>query len=242
MIVFARTSIEAKRRWANEHGDGERFITGISSKRCRGWDKFAPGPVPALEMIESGWWFECHGCGRQINQERIDYGLDEDDDGGPCAPMEPYEPSRQRIWCSRSCHDRDMAERKRIATMKRRAIAVVCRAVQKALPGVTLPEREHSRHASVQRRDGRLLVHDVRVQFEVPGMKNGGGLWSVTDDRWAKGRVEVQGPQRPWACAHRGNFLPLPLSERAREVKATVAKGDIEVWERWRAERRTTAA
>lgn len=234
MVVFARTSIEAKRWWANEHGDGERFITGISAKRCKGWDKFAPGPVPALEMIESGWWFECHGCGRQINQERIDYGLDESDEGEACDPMQPYEPSPQHIWCSRACHDKDMAERQRIATMKRRALAVVGRAVQRAYPGVTLPEREYSRYVYVNRSNGVLLIHDVRIQFEVPGMKHGGGCWSVTDEPWRNGKVEAQGPVQPWYW-QRKIMQPLSLSARTRQVTATIVKGDIEAWERWRA-------
>jgi len=112
MIVFARSSIEAKRDWANEHGDGDRYIAGISAKRCKGWDKYAPGPVPALEMIDDGWRFECHGCYRRIDMEAIEYGID--DEGGQITPpMQPYEPSPQRIWCSRACYDDDMAERTR---------------------------------------------------------------------------------------------------------------------------------
>lgn len=99
MVVFARSSIEAKRDWANEHGDGDRYIAGISAKRCKGWDKYAPGPVPALEMIEDGWHFECHGCYRRIDGDLIDGGVDEDDEGRPAPPMQPYEPSPQRIWC-----------------------------------------------------------------------------------------------------------------------------------------------
>lgn len=66
MVVFARSSIEAKRDWANEHGDGDRYIAGISAKRCKGWDKYAPGPVPAMAMIDDGWRFECHGCSRSV--------------------------------------------------------------------------------------------------------------------------------------------------------------------------------
>jgi len=236
MVVFARSSIEAKRDWANEHGNGDRYIAGISAKRCKGWDKHAPGPVPALEMIEDGWHFECHGCSRTIDRDRIEWGLDEDDEGNPAPPMQPYEPSPQCIWCSRSCHDDDMAKRKRIATLKRRAIAVVCRKIMRAFPGVTLPEREYSQHAYVNRRDGRLLIHDVRVRFEVPGMKHGGCQYRIDDVKWRDARVEEHGPDVPGWLPLKRRWLQLPISERKRETEVTVANGDLDVWNAWRFE------
>lgn len=233
MVVFAKTSIEAKRRWANEHGDGDRYIAGISAKRCKGWDQFAPGPVPCLEMIDDGWFWECSGCNRTISQETIDYGF-EDHDGNVSEPLRPYEPKAGAIWCSKECHDADKLDKKRRATLKRRAIAVVERAVTRAFPGVTLSNKEYSKHAYIIRRDGRLCIHDVRVQFETPGMKHGGGLYVASDEAWRQGFVEEQGPIELWQSS-RPKRLPLTTSERKRDVKVTMAKGDIEVWEAWRA-------
>jgi len=69
-IMFARSSIEAKRRWSNTHWNGDE-IAGISAKRAQRWDKYAATGVPALEMIEDGWWFECQGCSTRICDEYI---------------------------------------------------------------------------------------------------------------------------------------------------------------------------
>ena len=236
MIVFAKTSIEAKRRWANEHGDGDQYITGISARRCKGWDQYAPGPVPALVMIEDGWYFECEGCSRMINEDAISHGLDEDDEGGPAPPMQPYEPTPWRIWCSRECHDDDMAERRRIKRAEARAIAVVQRHVLKRYPNVTLRTGDYAHYASVRReiRAGRrLLVHDVRIGFELPGMKHGALVWSVSDEKWRHATVDLIGPVLPWGCDSRR--VPAPFCDRQRVSTLTCSKGDLPVWEAYRA-------
>lgn len=234
MIVFAKTSIEAKRQWANEHGDGDQYITGISAHRCKGWDKFAPGPVPALELIDGGWWFECEGCARRINQDAIDCGLDEDDEGGPAPAMQPYEPAPQRIWCSRECHDRDIAERARVKRAKARAIARVQAHVLRRYPGVTLRTGDYAHYADVQSDEmahGRHLVREVRIGFELPGMKHGGLCFTVSDQKWRNTAVELIGPVEPWAGYRR---VRAPFVERERRLELTCAKGDLPIWEDYR--------
>lgn len=236
MIIFAKSSIEAKRRWANEHGDGDGYIAGISAKRYKGWDQFSPGPVPALEMIADGWWFECEGCCRRINQDAIDWGLDEDDAGGPAPAMLPYEPKPHRIWCSRECHDSDMAERRRIKRAKARAIRVVQAQVLRRYPGVVLKTGDHAHYADVQCDEtakGRLLVHDVRIGFVLPGMKHGGLCFAISDEKWRRASVELVGPALPFDFHRRRARAPFEDRERIRTL--TCANGDLQAWEDWRA-------
>lgn len=226
MIEFARSSIEAKRYWANEHGDGDRCITGISATRCKGWDKYAPGPVPYLEMVESGWRVQCFGCYRTIDEDSILERLDEDEHGNLTYPMEPYEPVAGRIWCSKECHDRDMLDQRRDKTLRQRAERVAIAALLKLHPDVTICNGKYSTYVCVERYDGRRLISEVRIQFETPGMKHGGGVFIVTDEVWRKSKLEVHTQRAAWIF----DAWPVkraPLAERARVVSIMMAKGDM---------------
>lgn len=229
MILFCKTSIEAKRRWSNEHGDGDAHIAGISAKRCNGYDQYAPGPVPALVLLGDGWWFWCHGCGCRISDDGIGGPVDEDDDGSPL--MAPVEEPHQRIWCHAGCRDRDLAERGRIKRMERRALKVMKAGILKRFPGVSFPTREYSAHVYISRAQGRLLVHQTAIQFEVPGMKHGGCCLRACDEKWRYRWEEVQGPilTSEW---YRKKLQP-HLSARVREVTLSCANGDKSVWEAW---------
>lgn len=251
MIVFAKSSIEAKRDWSNEHGDGPKFITGISTKRMPQWDAFAPGPVPRLELLYAGWWMECHGCGTKIDQDAIGWtiGLDAiDDDLSEYGPdltkpiMEPYEPHAGAIWCHLGCHERDMRDRRRIKTLERRACNVIKAAVLRRYPGVTIVDRPGMMdcHVYAQKTDGRYLVHSVNVRFEIPGMKHGGCSFGINDDKWRQARIEVQGPQMDYWLNRRRTLRP-PMSERKRTVTLYVTNGDKDLWDAWQSEQKATA-
>lgn len=254
MIVFDKHSIGAKRQWANEHGNGPSEISGISARRRPEWDQYAPGPVPALVMIDAGWRFECQGCLRWITSDDIGQPIGHDDDDHDMADeygpgvsrgiMEPYEPRPGRIWCTRTCHDEDMAERRRIKRMEVAARRIIGAAVLRRWPGVALVEREGSLDAHVyatRHSCGYLLIHSVRVRFQVPGMKHGGCSLHVEDEQWQRGRVEEQGPPLNGSEYHwRSNFYnpgrprhPLPLSARKRDVELFCANGDRDVWNAW---------
>jgi len=68
-IIFAETAAKARKRYAS-NADAEYIDTRATRKAQ--FDHHAPGPVPVLEMLEDGWWFECHGC-----STRIDFTSDE---------------------------------------------------------------------------------------------------------------------------------------------------------------------
>lgn len=237
MIVFEPSSISAKRRWANEYGAGDRYIAGISAKRCKGWDKYAPGPVPPLEMIEDGWQFECSGCYTTISSDYIGEPIDDDPDQ---PDMEPVQEGCA-VWCCPSCRDRHKAEQARIKRMKLRAIAVVKAAILSTYPGVVFPDREYSNHAYVARTRGRLLIHQVFVQFEAPGMAHGGCCLRINDEKWRYERVRPEGP--PELCnSDSPKKVSQPIQNRVREVRLDCANGDQDVWKAWLAEQTAVAA
>lgn len=236
-IIFARSSIEAKRRWANEHWDGE--IAGVSARREKQWDKFAPGPVPNMELLGAGWSMECHGCSAKIFEEGIGSPVERGEiDDVAEAPeraadiLDPYEPRPGAIWCNRACHDRDMLERRRIKTIGTRALRVVKAEVMRRWPGVTLAADDSMRHHHVyatRHSSGWLLVHDVRVRFTVPGMHFGGCELRVDDEKWRYARE-----RRPDPKDSRGyREHPLQLAQRKRAVELLCANGDKDVWEAW---------
>ena len=96
-VVFAKIHAEARRKGSAEFGDGE--WESVECRRAREFDQFAPGPVPPLELLARGWWFECWECGRKIHDDMagdlIDEGLDPAD-YEPCA-------AGQAVYCSRQC-------------------------------------------------------------------------------------------------------------------------------------------
>ncbi len=244
MIVFSKTSIEAKRDWANEHGDGDRHIAGISAKRRKEWDQFAPGPVPSMELLEAGWWMECHGCGVRVSDEDVgtsapytngydyeDFALDREYGPDLTLPiMQPYEPSLGCIFCRKECFERHEVERRRIKTMERRVAKIMAAAIVRKFSDAALIGKDNSYwspHIYVSRSNcGRLLVHQAVMSFLRPGMTYGATL-RVDDEKWRYGRQQV-----PCARDYRGyRDVPIPISERERRVEWTVANGDKAVWD-----------
>lgn len=245
-VLFARTSIEAKRRWANRHDWPPNVLAGISAIRKPEWDKHAPGPVPALEMIGEGWYFECHGCNYMINSDEIGerkspgwYGPDEyalDREYGPDLTLPiiaPVELPGQRVFCCPTCRDETLDEERRIERMKVRAVAIAEAAVLRKWPGVTIANG--TANVYVNRTQGFLLIHDIGLNFSVEGMKHGGCNVRIEDYDWRHKRELV--PCKPTYRNHWSNTREVqpPLAQRKRKVRLYCASGDIAVWEAWQA-------
>lgn len=142
-VMFAKTSIEAKRWWANEHGCG---IGDVSAKRKPEWDRYAGQGVPALERIADGWWYECEGCGTKIcedyigTQERHSDGFAEyalTCEYGPDSTvpvMNPVEPKRGHVWCHQSCYEQDVAARSKRRRWEERIHAWLVRRLMAQMP------------------------------------------------------------------------------------------------------------
>ncbi len=238
-IIFATSSIAAKREWSSEHWDGKE-IAGISASRQPQWDEFAPGPVPALELIDAGWWFECHGCMTRIatdyigTTERVEDEYDPlDREYGPDLTlpiMKPVELKHQRVFCTQACCDKYQIEKRRIKTMKRRAIKVLQDAIVRKYPGVTFKDEGHwSPHIYINRSHGYLIIHQTVISFVCPGMKYG-ATHRTDDEKWRYARVRDEA----WDYRYGGyKMKSLPMSERKRNVTLGVANGDKEVWDEW---------
>jgi hypothetical protein len=67
VIVFARSSAEARRKGANEMGSD---WSGVEScRRAPRFDQYAPGPVPDRALFDDGWRFECFHCDEPVSQD-----------------------------------------------------------------------------------------------------------------------------------------------------------------------------
>lgn len=127
-LYFAETAEQAKCYAANE--EGIEYIEVTSCRRKPEYDQYAPGPVPTKVLIEDGWWFECHGCNRQVNEEAgFDYDEDVDLDG----PV--YRGNA--VWCSTKCQQRSderEAERMRQELAVRHAVLAKWPKAEKVTP------------------------------------------------------------------------------------------------------------
>lgn len=202
-VMFVKSSIEAKRWWSNHFWNGDE-IAGISARRKPEWDQFATTGVPALAMIDDGWWFECHGCGTRISDEFIgtrdrlhrgweDYQLDREYGEDLTIPvMEPVEASGQRVWCCQQCRDDDEAERALIKNYGERVKVWLMRAFMRRYPELCPAEglgdgySNPRSHVYIARRKGRLTVEQVIIHFSWPTAKIGLGTYRI-DQQWHYG-------------------------------------------------------
>lgn len=106
VIRFATNNATARREGANELDLEWEDIE--SCNRRPEFDCYAPGPVPPLVLIEHGWWFECHHCGRKIDE----YMADEiDADGFDSADFTPVA-SGHEVFCCAACQAQRHAEQR----------------------------------------------------------------------------------------------------------------------------------
>lgn len=165
-IYFARHAISARRRGADEYGDGE--LSAVSCRRAPWADWCADaGFVPASLMIGHGWHFECHGCGQHIDDDFLrEAGLSTDDvigiQDGP-------------VFCCARCklgHDAVEAEKKRVGAD---FLDVLRNEVRRRFGDVAFPDpaREGSQHVYVIEQDGAYSIGQAAVSFEFPGIQFG---------------------------------------------------------------------
>lgn len=121
-ITFATSNVVARREGANELG--VEFEEIVSCCRAPWADAYAgvKGGVPALVMIENGWWFECCHCRYRIDSDLYNYKTD--------MPLEPVE-ENGFIYCTPACLD---AEKQDKAAREAREAAVT-KVVKEKFPG-----------------------------------------------------------------------------------------------------------
>lgn len=60
--IFAPSHARAMREFLSQSLNGN----SPEVSRKPSYDEYAPGPVPAMTLLEEGWYYECSGCSRRI--------------------------------------------------------------------------------------------------------------------------------------------------------------------------------
>lgn len=161
VIRFAANNATARREGANELD-----IEWNSVEHCRRkpeFDHYAPGPVPPLVLIEHGWWFECHHCGRHVDEslsERVE------DDGLDPADFTPVA-SGQAVFCCEACQAKQHAEQR----ANKAAQVALIELFESKFPGCTI-KRVHVYGTQLEPPD-KSGGMKCSVHFLFPGAKYG---------------------------------------------------------------------
>ena len=184
-IVWARTKKAARIKGAARWGhDDPAYVT------CRRepWaDRFHGKPLPAWVMAAQGWNFECVGCGHRIDDDLPNWQdrCGADDTFADMlrearryrgwTPADVVGHQHSAIFCNQQCKDADDAYRAACKRKEAHAIRVFQAMVLKRFPGVTLvTDRDRLRpHAYATSRKRGIVVQQVSVEFEFPGMRYG---------------------------------------------------------------------
>lgn len=156
-VVFARFHAEARRKGANEFGDGD--WDSVECRRAPEFDQYAPGPISPLVLIEKGWWFECTDCSRTVNMDSI-FDL----------KLRPVV-TQNHIYCSPWCR-LDFVERKGRRVAKEKLGATMAALV---LPSFCSVTRGYVNHVH-DPRTGRIN-EVLGAFFTFTGSKHGNGVW-----------------------------------------------------------------
>jgi hypothetical protein len=151
-VIFAKSSIAAKKKWSAMHWDGHE-IAGICSQRKPHFDCYSPGPVPPLALIHEGWWMECWGCGVSIYEGVLE------------SPVE----HGSWIFCSQNCMDHHDELTRKTKRHEARAKKILTDYLLKKLPDAV---PVHS-HAYAIQDDKGWIIRQVFVDFIWPKSKHG---------------------------------------------------------------------
>lgn len=189
-IIFARTNAAARRLGANEMAID--FDEVDYCRRARQYDQYAPGPVPQLVLIDNGWWFECHGCGRKISADPWDKGEIE------VGPEHAVEAPGHGLYCSEVCKAESDQQKAECKAVEAAGIAAMVRYLMSGTP-IARVEKTHG-YASYSSRRGRIELHQVVIDFSLPGIPGAGSVRYEEDSHvW---------PRRP----KRASILLAPMS------------------------------
>ena len=166
VIVFATNGATARRIGAAELNI--EFEDVDSCRRKHELDKYAPGPVPPLVLInEHGWSFECLECGRRVHE---DMAADLEDDGLNPGDFEPIEHG-DIVFCSSACQHKFEDYKRKKAEAKKELERVFL----EKFPGAT-PTHVHVSGCELE------TGHRCSVTFTFPGAAHGNGLWAYGED------------------------------------------------------------
>lgn len=164
-IVFAKSSIAARRMGADEYACGE--FAEVSCRRAKWADHCAQsGIVPAALMIECGWHFDCASCGERIDSDWLwDNGRYLEDVIGT---------QSSTVYCTPLCEARYHLSRAEAKHRETRWIRRFRKIIQRRFPEAKIcADREHftgSGHAYCTFYQGKWRMEQIAVSFEFPGM------------------------------------------------------------------------
>lgn len=95
-IVFHHHGLAARREGAGHLGEDFEYV---ECDRAPHFDRFSEmGHVPVIELLKSGWWFECVHCGNRICD---DDSRDEDE----VTPLDKVVTEKDCAYCNQACKD-----------------------------------------------------------------------------------------------------------------------------------------
>lgn len=193
VVVYATNGATARREGAGELGI--EFEEVESCRRAPHLDQYAPGPVPPLTLIEHGWIFECHHCGRNVQLEMED---EIEDDGLDPADFVPRQAGKDGVFCSAGCECADhMAKRGR-----EEAEEALIEVFEAKFPGATLTSihvYDGPKLLPPERQEGRARSIRYAVYFKFPGSKYA-ATWEFGDKSVSLDQDDVEAFQA-WRAA-----------------------------------------
>ena len=125
VIRFATSNAAARREGAAELGIDWESVE--SCRRAPQFDAYSPGPVPERALLQNGWWFECHHCGRRVSNDMSEEEAEEGEE------LEATVIDK-RVYCSASCAAIDSAKKRANAAAK----AALVELFEAKFPGATI--------------------------------------------------------------------------------------------------------
>ena len=145
-VVFEKSNTAARRKGAQELDMLDEGV--MSCYRDKNLEQYAPGPIPAITLVKHGWWFECLGCGDEIDDD-TEYPVEEGD----------------RVWCSQECRDKytELEEKKK--EIEATEIEKYTKVVLDRCPEAVITDS----HVYIS----NSIPKCVRIEFSFPEMKYG---------------------------------------------------------------------
>lgn len=98
-VVFHHHGLAARRLGAEELGEEFEYL---ECRRSPEFDHFTEsGKVPTQALLDAGWWFECHHCGKRVPDEDF-------------RPIEGLVIKGDAVYCNEKCkhgHDKEVSDR-----------------------------------------------------------------------------------------------------------------------------------
>ncbi|GIC29818.1 hypothetical protein VCSRO147_0623 [Vibrio cholerae] len=98
-VVFHHHGLAARRLGSEVFGEEFEYL---ECRRSPEFDEYAEsGKVPTKALLDAGWWFECHHCGKRIPDEDF-------------RPIEDLVIKGDAVYCDENCkrgHDKEISDR-----------------------------------------------------------------------------------------------------------------------------------